>query len=65
EVSHGQVYSLVFGNEATGLADKFQQYGTSVIIRHLNTIDSLNLCNAVSIALYEFTRGNIGADFEY
>ncbi|MBR0138136.1 MAG: TrmH family RNA methyltransferase [Erysipelotrichaceae bacterium] len=65
EVKHGDVYSLVFGNEATGLPEDFQNYGTSVIIRHLDTIDSLNLCNAVSIALYEFTKGNVGRDFEY
>lgn len=65
EVRHGKKYSLVFGNEATGLPSRFQNYGQSVLIRHLNTIDSLNLCNAVSIALYEFTKGEVGKGFEY
>ena len=65
EAKHGEVYSLVFGNEATGLSDDYQKYGTSVIIRHHDTIDSLNLCNAVSFALYEFTKGSVGSDFEY
>lgn len=49
-------YSLIFGNEATGLKDEFATYGQSVFIRHLPTIDSLNLSMAVGIALYEFTK---------
>ena len=49
-------FTLVFGNEATGLPSCYQNYGQSVLIKHLNTIDSLNLCNAVSIGLYEFTK---------
>ena len=52
-------YSLVFGNEAVGLLPSYQKYGQSVLIKHLNTIDSLNLCNAVSIALYQFTKGKV------
>lgn len=52
-------YSLVFGNEATGLADDFHKYGQSVYIKHYDTIDSLNLTNAVSIGLYQFTLGRI------
>ncbi len=52
-------YALVFGNEATGLPEEFHQYGDSVFIDQLDTIDSLNLNNAVSIAVYEFTKGNI------
>ena len=50
------LWSLIFGNEATGLPDEYQQLGQSVLIKHLKTIDSLNLDNAVSIALYAFTR---------
>lgn len=64
EVRPAKKYSLVFGNEATGLPDSFHDYGNTVIIRHLNSIDSLNLCNAVSIGLYEFTKGNVGNGFE-
>lgn len=52
-------YSLVFGNEATGLSSNYRNYGQSILIKHLNTIDSLNLCNAVSIALYQFTKGRL------
>lgn len=51
----GKLYSLVFGNEATGLGDEFLEYGTSVLIPHHNTIDSLNLTIAAGIAIYEFS----------
>ncbi len=50
-------FSLIFGNEATGLDDSFLEMGQSVLIRHSDRIDSLNLSMAVGIALYEFTRG--------
>lgn len=49
-------YSLVFGNEATGLPAEYHNYGTSVFIEQLNTVDSLNLDNAVSIAVYQFVN---------
>lgn len=49
-------FSLIFGNEATGLPDSFLEVGTSVIIPHSNRIDSLNLPIAASIALYEATK---------
>ena len=48
--------ALIFGNEATGLDDKFLNIGESVIIKHSNSIDSLNLQTAVSIALFHFTK---------
>ena len=50
-------YSLIFGNEATGLPDTFLEYD-SVIIPHAKTIDSLNLPIAVSIAIYSATSNN-------
>ena len=50
-------YSLIFGNEATGLPDPFLEYD-SVIIPHAKTIDSLNLPIAVSIAIYSATSNN-------
>ena len=53
-----QKYSLVFGNEATGLPKKFLNIDTPVIIKHTSNIDSLNLPIAVSITLYEFTKHN-------
>ncbi|MGM9899658.1 MAG: TrmH family RNA methyltransferase [Bacilli bacterium] len=49
-------YSLVFGNEGTGLPQEFLHIGTPVIIKHSHNIDSLNLPIAVSITLYEFTK---------
>lgn len=45
-------YSLIFGNEATGLPGEFLNIGTSVIIPHSDRIDSLNLPIAASIAMY-------------
>ena len=53
-----EVFSLIFGNEGAGLPDTFLQVGTPVIIKHTKDIDSLNLDNAVAIALYEFTKNN-------
>ena len=58
DVKFQKNYSLIFGPEAEGLDDKYLNIGTPVIIRHSNNIDSLNLPNAVSIALYEFTKNN-------
>lgn len=52
-------YSLVFGNEATGLPSELRKYGKPVYIEQLDTIDSLNLDNAVSIGIYEFTKGKL------
>ena len=48
--------ALVFGNEATGLNRSFLELGEPLIIPHSPLIDSLNLDNAVSIALYEFSK---------
>ena len=53
EVEFGGCFSLIFGNEATGLPEEYAQVGTSVIIPHSDKIDSLNLPVAVSIALYQ------------
>lgn len=49
-------YSLIFGNEATGLPDSFYQIGTPIKIPQSSLVDSLNLDNAVSIALYSFSQ---------
>ena len=55
-VDKNECFSLVFGNEATGLPDWYAKIGQSIRIRHNDTIDSLNLSMAVGIALYEFTK---------
>lgn len=47
-------FSLIFGNEATGLDDSYASVGTSVLIKHTNRIDSLNLTIAAGIAMYHF-----------
>lgn len=52
-------FSLIFGNEAAGLPEQFNEIGHSVIIRHNQEIDSLNLPIAASIALYEATKNTI------
>ncbi len=56
EINHSQneLFSLVFGNEATGLDKDFAKIGTSVKIKHTDNIDSLNLTIAAGIAMYEF-----------
>jgi TrmH family RNA methyltransferase len=50
------LYSLVFGNEATGLDDSFLEAGTSIIIPQSPDVDSLNLTIAVGIGAYVFTN---------
>lgn len=49
-------FSLVLGNEATGLPDEYASWCQSVIIKHSHDIDSLNLPMACGIAMYEFTK---------
>lgn len=56
ELNKDELYSLVFGNEASGLDENCKNFGETVFIKHDDTIDSLNLSIAVSIAVYYFTR---------
>lgn len=49
-------FSLVFGNEATGLPSDYSKIGRPVRIEHTDNIDSLNLPIAASIALYASTK---------
>lgn len=51
-----QPFSLIFGNEATGLDDSYLKVGRSVWIAQTDAIDSLNLSLAAGIGLYEFTK---------
>ena len=55
-VDREEPFSLLFGNEATGLPDEYADFCNSVIIPHSDNIDSLNLPIAASIAMYEFTK---------
>ncbi len=50
-------YSLIFGNEATGLPDDFADFTNPVKIMHTDNIDSLNLPIAASIAMFAATKG--------
>ena len=49
-------FSLIMGNEGSGLPQKFRYIGQPVRIEHTNAIDSLNLPIATSIGLYEATK---------
>lgn len=55
EKLHG-LYSLIFGNESSGLPDEYQNIGKSLKIKSTNSVDSLNLSIAVGIALYETSK---------
>lgn len=50
-----ELYSLVFGNEASGLDDSYLKAGTSIMIPQSPYVDSLNLTIAVGVAAYIFT----------
>ena len=52
-----QPFSLIMGNEATGLPSEFSKIGRPIRIDHSNAIDSLNITIAASIGLYEATKG--------
>lgn len=56
ECKKPELFSLVFGNEATGLPEQFLQVGTSVMIPQSPDVDSLNLTIAVGVGLYTFTH---------
>lgn len=49
-------HTLIFGNEARGLDEKYLNIGTPLRIIHSDKIDSLNLSMSVGIALYHFSK---------
>ena len=49
-------FSLIMGNEATGLDPAFKDIGQPIRIEHSDNIDSLNITIAASIGLYEATK---------
>jgi RNA methyltransferase, TrmH family len=51
-----ELFSLVFGNEATGLDASYLEVGTSIFIPQSPDVDSLNLTIAVGIGAYIFTN---------
>lgn len=58
DVPKPELFSLVFGNEATGLPAEFADYGQSIIIPQTPDVDSLNLTIAVGIGAYLFMQEN-------
>jgi TrmH family RNA methyltransferase len=52
------LFSLIFGNEATGLHPRFQTVGTAMEIRQSGAVDSFNLTAAAAIAAYTFALKN-------
>ena len=52
------LFSLVFGNEATGLGEEFESIGIGVKIPFLPVIDSFNLAVAAGIGMFEFACRN-------
>ena len=57
-------FSLVFGNEQTGLPAKFADMGQSVLIPQSREIDSLNLAVAVSVGSYAFMNPPVSNDMK-
>ena len=51
-----EVYSLVFGNEGSGLPSEFADLGQPVRIESNDKVDSLNLGIAAAIGIYTFTH---------
>lgn len=49
-------FSLIFGNESSGLPNEVTKQGLKIKIRQSNNIDSFNLAISVAMALYEFNR---------
>lgn len=58
QIEHGKnrPFSLVFGNEATGLSSDVITKCKAVKIEQSNKIDSFNLAISVGIAMYEFSQ---------
>ena len=54
-----KLYTLVFGNEATGLPQEYAEYGTAIKIPQSDEVDSLNLTIAVGIGLFGFAGDRI------
>ena len=56
ETTINKPFSLIMGNEATGLDPAFKIIGRPIRIEHSSNIDSLNITIAASIGLYEATK---------
>lgn len=56
EVDNTKPFTLVFGNEATGLPEKVASMGTKIKIKQSKDVDSFNLAISVAMAEYHFTK---------
>lgn len=56
KIDINEPFSLIFGNEATGLSNNYHDICLDVRIFHSSNIDSLSLPMAAGIAMYEFTK---------
>lgn len=56
EVDSAKPFTLVFGNEATGLPEKVASMGTKIKIKQSKDVDSFNLAISVAMAEYHFTK---------
>lgn len=52
------LYSLIFGNEASGLLEAYRRVGLSVKLTQSSLVDSLNLSFAVGIGAFMFADAN-------
>ena len=50
----GEAYSLIFGNEGSGLPKEFAHIGRPVYIEQSREVDSLNLAVAAAVGMYLF-----------
>lgn len=56
EVKVCDKWSLIFGNEGSGLPEEYREISEPVIIPQSSDVDSLNLTTAVAIGCYHFTN---------
>lgn len=58
-IGRPELYTLIFGNEATGLPEDYARIGTPVKIPQSPEVDSLNLTIAVGIGLFYFQKKSL------
>lgn len=56
DVKAPEKYSLIFGNEGSGLPEIYKEIGESVYIPQTQEVDSLNLTIAAGIGMYHFMK---------
>ena len=59
DVQFVKPFSIIQGNESTGLDDKYLNIGESVYIPHSKDIDSLNLSVATAISIWEASKDGV------